>query len=110
MLESEGRVQLGKVLDACQERGEDAECIGPGLEMFGLTSDEDKAGGESREGMDNADSSDEDSGEVGGVCSGGFRGREGRGTWEEEQEEEQSVSCGGVRSRSVQVGGEFMGR
>lgn len=65
MLEAEGSVQLREILDACEDGCEDAESVGPWLKVFWMKSDEDQAGSERGDGMDDAGGSDEESSPVG---------------------------------------------
>ena len=89
-LEAEGRVELGEVLDAGEDGGDDSQGVGPGLEVLGIEGGDYEAGGESRDEVDDAGDCDEQSGPVGGPCRGVFGRRQGRGAWVEDEEEEQT--------------------
>lgn len=75
-LEAERRVELGEVLDACQDGGEDAEGVGPGLEVVGITGGDDHAREEYHDEVYDGGDCDEEGGRVGGLLGRGVFGKD----------------------------------
>ena len=84
-------------MDACEDGGDDTNCIEQRFHLLIKKKDEDEAGSEGGDQVDYADGCDKDGGQVGWLCRGVFGRGQRSGAREVEEEEEQSEPCCWVR-------------